>query len=616
MNLKSLFLFLLIFLIIKEAAAQKYDAEVVKYSTFCDVETNKLTRTDSVTIRINDREGDKYTEISIPYSKTEKVSDLDAWIMDMNGATVRKLKNSEIVDKSAISDISLYEDNYQKCFQLKHNVYPYKVVYTYKTTFIDYLTVAWWRPIIYREIPTYKARLTVKMPKNFQFKQYAYNIQEAKADITGSGTLLEWESSYNKPIKREIFSRPDIGDPFVVITPLSFKYGPEGSMETWGSYGNWQYRLIQGLDVLSEKERTKVSELIKGINDNKETIKVLYHYLQDHTHYINVSIGIGGMKPYPASYVSENRYGDCKALTNYMKALLKHAGIESYYAHVEGSEQPGKLLDNFPGPQFNHAVLAVPIGHDTIWLDNTSNTLPFGYMGTFTQNRKALLISENSSRLVRIPALKKEDNHVAYKLEFELNTNGQAKVTLNNSFKGRDFELFNNLQTDFNESEKDKNIREYMPFDNYEVVRWELKKLHRDTARIELNAVLNLYKLLKPLGNEYYFSLYPVRIPLFQPIADRELPVALPYPLSVTDTLIYNLPAGYGLKAKFDPVAVKSRFGSYEVNLTVQNGRICAIKRFDLFPGTYSLEQYPEFYSFIQSVKEKEKVNLIIKPIN
>jgi hypothetical protein len=616
MTLKSSFLFLLLFPMAILANAQKYDAEIIKYSTSCEVEANRISEIDSVTILINNRLGDKYTEISIPYSKIEKLSDLDAWIENTEGVTVRKLKKSEIVDKSAISDISLYADNFEKCFQLKHNIYPYKIVYTYKTTYSEYITITRWTPVIYRDIPTHNAFLRIVVPKDFSYHQYLNNIAEAKVDTLKSGIVLKWNSSYLKPLKQEIYSKPENSIPTVMVWPASFKYGAVGSLNSWESYGNWQYRLIRGLDVLPEKEKQTVSELIKGISDKKEIVKILYHYLQDQTHYIDVTIGIGGLKPYPASYVAQNKYGDCKALSNYMKALLSYAGIASIYANVYRSEQQRDIIKNFTGPQFNHAVLAVPIDNDTIWLENTSNTYPYGFMGTTTQNKQALLICEKNSRLVRIPEMKKEDNLVSYKLEFDLYTNGQAKVTLNNSFKGLDFEEFIHLHSDFNDAQKERIIREYMPFENYEVVNWNLKKLNRDTARIELQASLNLYKYLKPLGGEYYFSLYPTRIPSFQLAAERTLPVAIPVPIYVSDTLIYNLPIGYKLKTMPDPVNLKSIFGCYKLNLNVKEGKIKAFKSFELFQGEYKIGQYPEFYAFIKSVKDKELLKLIIQPIN
>jgi hypothetical protein len=607
---------ILLFILIQVASAQKFDAEVIKYTTLCEVEKDKLTQTDSITIQINNRVGDEYTEISIPYSKNEKVSDLDAWIENMNGTKIRGLKKSDIVDKSAISDISLYEDNFDKCFQLKHNEYPYKVIYTYKTTYRNYITIASWTPILYRDIPTRRAMLKIILPKNFSYNKYVNNISDFRIDSTGTRQLLEWKAAYDKPIKSEIYSQPDNSKPYVRLIPLHFQYGVEGSSKDWQSYGNWQLRLIQDLDILPDAEKSVVSGLINGIKDKKEIVKILYHYLQDRTRYINVDIGIGGMKPYPAAYVAQNKYGDCKALTNYMKAMLSFAGIESFYTIVYASEQPHTYNNSFVGPLFNHVVLAVPVNNDTIWLENTANTNPFGYMGTSTQNRFALLTCSDHSRLVHIPALKTGDDLVTYKLEFDLNLLGSAVVKLNISFKGQDFEAFNQLHSEFNDNEKDRIVRDYMPFDNYEVVNWELKKLDRDTARIVLNAKLNLSKFLKPLGGEYYFSIYPCRIPAFTPPAARTLPVVFPYPICNSDTLIYNLPVGYELKSRVEPILIKTRFGTYEQVLSVENGKVVVIKRFELFPETYSLEQYPDIYSFIQSVKDVERRKIIIKPIN
>ena len=350
----------------------------------------------------------------------------------MDNIKVRDLKNSDITDKSAISDISLYEDSFNKCFQLKHNIYPYRVIYTYKTTYRNSITIAWWTPILYSAIPTREAELQILLPKNFKYHKYVNYVPDNSIDSTDAIIMLKWKASYDKPIKSEIYSQPEDVKPYVVVAPINFQYGVEGCAKDWESFGNWQYRLMQDLDVLPDDEKNTISTLINGITDKREIIKILYHYLQDHTRYINVSIGIGGLKPYPASYVAQNKYGDCKALTNYMKAMLSYAGIESFYTIVDASEQPHILIKSFAGPyQFNHVLLAVPLNNDTIWLENTANTNPFGYMGTFTQNRDALLISKDHSKLVRIPALKMDDDLVSYKLKFDLNISGNAKVNLN-----------------------------------------------------------------------------------------------------------------------------------------------------------------------------------------
>jgi hypothetical protein len=614
MILRSL-LFCFIFLITfsLKLASQSFDAEVLRYTSLCYVDKEKLTQTDTITIQINNRAGDKYTKISIPYSKLEKVSGIEAWIEESNGSVVRNLKKSDISDRSAVSENSLYEDDFVKCFQLKHNIYPYKITYTYQTIYKNYLTISSWTPVIYDKIPTKMGILKIQIPKDFEYSKYSTNVFDFQIDSTEANILLEWTASYPKPIEPEIFSQPEDLKPYVLVTPKYFKYGVDGSSKDWISYGNWQYKLLQNLDVLPEEEKTAISELVKGITDKREIIKILYHYLQDNTRYINISIGIGGLKPYPASYVALNKYGDCKALTNYMKAILNFVGIESFYTKVKASEQPQNILKSIAGPQFNHVVLAVPLKNDTIWLENTNNTNPFGYMGTFTQNRDALLVSKDKSKLVRIPALKSKGNLSSYKLDFDLSTTESSNVTFHSTFRGSVFEVFNQLHNEYNDDEKDKIFRNYLPFDNYEVIKWELVRENRDTAKIGLNANLNLSKLLKPLGNDYYLSLFPCRIPLFTEPSIRKLPVILPFPICNSDTLIYNIPNGYELKNKPDTFSIKTKYGKYELKLNSVNGKIYAIKHFELYSASYSPADYLEFYSFIKSVNEIDRMNLVLK---
>lgn len=613
---RTFFFCLILIAFNQNLASQSFDAEIIKYATFCEVDKDKLTQIDTVTIQVNNRNGDNYTNITIPYSKSEKVSDLEAWIEDMNGNKIRDLKKSDIVDKSAISDISLYEDNFNKCFQLKHNIYPYKVTYTYKTTYKNYIAISWWTPIIYNAIPTRAATLKAILPKYFQIFKYVNNVSDFRTDSTETSIILEWKTSYPKPIENEIFSQPENFKPLVIITPLYFNYGCEGCSKDWVSYGNWQYKLMQGLDILPEDEKRKISFLIKGITDKKEVVKVLYHYLQDNTRYINVSIGIGGLKPYPASYVAMNKYGDCKALTNYMKAMLSYAGIESYYTKVNASSQPEEIIKSIAGPQFNHIVLAVPVDNDTIWLENTQKTNPFGYMGTYTQNREALLVSKDQSKLVRIPGLKVKDNCISNKVEFELNTDGSSNVSLHSSLRGSVFEAFNQLHDEFNEDEKDRILRNYLQFDNCEVNNWKIIKPNRDSARIELIAELSLYKVLKPLEKDFYLSLFPIDMPSFTIPAKRKLPVILPYPIFSSDTIIYHIPVGYGFKTKLDTFSIKSQYGNYKLNMNLVDGKIYAIKSFELYSGSYSTDQYADFYSFIKSAIEIDRMNIVIKPLN
>jgi transglutaminase-like putative cysteine protease len=614
-KLKIIFIIFLLFIIIVSSVfSQEFSSEVIKNLTFYDVTKDKIIQIDSVTLQINNRSGENQTYVRIPYTKNQKISNIEAWIEDANGTIVRKLKNTDIEERSNISDYSLYEDDFVKTFQLKHNAYPYRIFYTYKMVAKDFVSLVW-TPVKYTSVPTRFARITYLAPINYRIKEYTHDILASKTTTLDNTLKYTWESNYLKPLADEIYSASNLTlVPYVMIMPIHFFYGVEGSCENWVTFGNWVYRLIKDLDVLPDEEKERVDGLIKGIKDKRQIVKTLYHYMQDHTRYINVTIGIGGLKPFPASYVAQNKYGDCKALSNYMKALLKQAGIPSYYTVIFRGNDPYEVMKDFPGPQyFNHAILTVPLGKDTIWLENTNNTGPFESISPDIQGREALLVDEYNSKIIRIPGLNKQNLINCWKFDVRFSEAGHADVEMKASFRGDNFDYFNQLKSDLNKSEQDEIIRKIIRISNYDLLSWNLTKPHRDSAKMDLSLRFTIYKEMKALGDEKYFSPLGIGVPLFSASKERVNPVKINCPIYKVDTIAYHLPIGYEIKSVPSKIEVSSVFGKYELLVEANDSIIDVVKKFELYGGTYSLKEYPDFYKFISTVNEKEKLKILIK---
>ena len=67
--------------------------------------------------------------------------------------------------------------------------------------------------------------------------------------------------------------------PSVKILPLHFKYGINGSFESWNAFGKWVSELNAKGKKLPEFEKQKVDRLLSGISEPKEKIRILYQYL-------------------------------------------------------------------------------------------------------------------------------------------------------------------------------------------------------------------------------------------------------------------------------------------------------------------------------------------------
>jgi hypothetical protein len=617
MNLCRLICILFFGFIFRFSIAQQLDikhCEVVKYHTNIVLSDDKLTRTDSVIIRINDRNGEMYSKISIPFNKNRKLSDLSVWIETVDGRKIRELKKSEFTVKSAVDAMSLYEDDFVTTCYAKHNEYPYRIGYTYTHAAYQFLHIADWSPVLFPEITTRQARLTVNIPADAKTSAYVRNARQTSKQTAGHSVITTYDADFITPYIDEAFgvSLDDIA-PRICIVPHDFLMGIKGSYEDWTTIGNWYYYLNKDLLALPPDEVLRVKSVYQGEQSPREIIRKLYHYLQDNTRYINVSIGIGGLKAYPAAYVAKNKYGDCKALSNYMKALLKVAGIESYSVLIQYDLQPSEIVFENAISQFNHVILVVPLQNDTIWIEATNQSLPFCYVHSGIQNRKALLIDENRSRLINTPAFSANDNSIKRKINIEINELGVASVNTDFVFRGYFFELFNELKNLHHTDDQDRFIRDYMPFTLYEMKDWQLEKADRDSSSISLKTKCQILKTLKKAGDEYYLESLPVRTGIFEKPVDRKLPLEWPFPYMDIDSTEITLPGGFFISSIPDDFVIENDFGSYSSTYRYEQSKLFVTKKLVIKAQKCTLEQYKGFYEFIENIRKNDKKTVALK---
>ena len=608
---KKLHLFLFLQLIVSVVYAD--DCIITNYKTFIEYNGQKLVRIDTVIMQVNNPNGENYTYISIPYSSGEKLSNVTGWIEDCNGVTIRKLKNSEIKKKNRFASYSFYEDQFVNEFHLKHNNFPYKICFTYKYVCNQFIQIVDWSPDYKSNVSTLHAELHISIPKRIKYNTFIRSLELAKKDSLNDVYTYIYHGKFNRNNIEEPF-QPTINDtkPRILVVPYEFKYGIKGCSESWKAYGDWVLKLNSSLNDLPQSEKAELDKILNETIDTVERIKKIYYYLQDHTRYINVSVGIGGFKSYPASYVAQNKYGDCKALSNYMKSMLEYAGIKSQYILVNASEQPEQIIEQVPCAQFNHIFLIVPYKNDTFWIENTANTIPFNYLVTSVQNRKALLLEEGSSRLINIPAIKKCDiiNRMHYIVDI---SNEDAIFNANFQFKGYEYEFFNGIEGSFNLNEQDIYIKDYMPFKNYEVIDWKLKKYERDSSTISLKTKSKIYKFLNKADDSYYFQMMPVQYNLLGLSAKRSEDFSLPYPIVYEDNIKYNIPENFEVNSIPDSVTISNRFCNYKLIVKNEIQYIYVYKRIELNAGFYKLDQYKEIFSFLSSIKKMENKYITLK---
>lgn len=593
------------------------DAEVIKYSTLIEVSEKKCLRTETLVIKINTHKGDEFTSFNIPYSNNYKIKSLTGEIRDTNAVILRKLINKDILTTSFFSYSTFYNDNYVKRFSLKHNKYPYIIQLEYQYEISPYLQIANWNPIWNIEINTQVADLTVIFPPGFQFKTNEVNIVKPQVNKTEKGDLYNWQASYTHLKANDIFA-PSIFDslPLVSIVPVNFNYIKPGSFDSWKSMGEWERAIDEGLEDLTPMEKTKIDNITSGITDPRKLVSILYHYMQDNTRYVLVDVKLGGLQPYPASYVCNNRFGDCKALANYMKALLDYKGIKSNKVDAMAGAISGKIYSGFPSQQFNHVILAVPFPNDTIWLECTSNFSPVNSLGDFTQNRLVFWIEPGNSHLINSPVLRKEEVTTVNSYHFSATDHIQkSKVKASCKLKGNLFDKVMSITKNWSEKDKKEFFNTFIAFKNYTTDQYQVIPADRDSGFVTFETSGSCNSPVQQVGEFTKVDLPSMNLPAFEKVKDRESPVNIYMPIAQIDTVCYDFnSSSIELKSE-KQLLLRSVFGQLQMDLSTDKGQLKVIRKYEIPVQIIELNQYKAFYDFLNQLSDKGR-SIFCKTLN
>ncbi len=576
---------------------------------------DKLTTTVERTLKINNKEEAYLGEIYLPHEKNSDFKILYAEITDKTGKIVYKLKRKNILTRSRFSSSTFHQDDLVSEIKLFHNVYPYTIKYSYQESNENFFYISYWYPNFNNSYTPVLSKLEVDIPSDLKFNLIAsdnLNFKEHKVD---NRLKLEWNLDKIKGTNDENFS-PVFYEtvPSVIITPVDFFYGVKGNQSSWSNYGDWFLELNKNKVELTGNEKTKVDSLIVNKTNDLDKIKALYKYLQKNTEYVNVSINYGGYESYPASYVCNNKYGDCKALTTYMKALLEYSNIKSNYVLINSGNRP-KLKSELPSSQFNHVILGVNLGDKKLFLENTSKNSPFNYIGTSIQNKKALWIEEHKSKIIEMPKMSIQDVLNKVDFSFRLDDNDNFLYQMNKTLRSKEFEKYSYLNLKSDREKLENEIFNSIPLKNHILDDWSIDDKNYEGKFIKIQAEGSLNKSIKKIGNITAIKPPVIELKKFKSPINRKNIIRFNRPIN------YELISKYDL-SNFDYSSIKkinefnlvNNFGNYSFKVDELGNSLVFKEKLTIFKGDYSIEDYKAFYDFIQSIKNNQKnISLILK---
>ena len=546
-------------------------------------------------------------------SKHDKLTSFKGQVTDASGRVIHKFKESEL--KKTEYSPYLAVDDYRMYLDYTPPFYPVTVTYEWtiesRDNLIEFPSFC---PQSDYDVSVKKATYSLKVPKSMKIRYALQNINNKVSVSDGDKNTQVFTLQVDSlpALKQEPYSRQLREKlPLARFAPTNFEYyGTKGSLNSWADYGKWEYSLIQDRDQLTDAERQELHQLTDGLKTDREKVEAIYKRLEKSTRYVAILLGIGGQQPAPASDVSKSGFGDCKGLSNYMRAMLKEIGIPSNYTTISTINR--RLQKDYASVgQLNHVILQVPLQNDTLWLECTNPQLPMGYVHEDIAGHDAIEVSEAGGRLVRLPVYPDSTNLMHSDININLSEQGAASINISQSVLNHQYESYIPLLK-ADEKDRQKYLQKIVHAPQAEIGKVDIQE---SGAKITLDAEIKSQKYATKTGQRLFVPICPLHRGYTVPNANSERVEDIWRDMGYLDTddITITIPEGYAIEAGPKGVSIDEPFASFSFSIQADDNTIHIKNRLLMKSGIFPKSQYAQLADFIRSINSAYNQKVVLK---
>lgn len=596
---------------------QKENANTIKISDFQTIEYKNYNRVNvsrKYIVLVLNEIGFNNLDLSENYDKSNRIKNLNVTIYNSSGGKMKKFSMFDFKDRSLLDDSTIFSDDRLLYLDYTPTVYPFVLKYECETESVNTAFLNAWTPISNLHETVLDATLEIIKNPELEVNLKDQKLEEFNVEKIDSAAKIVFSAKNIMAIKPE--DNADYSKEFPMVKMYLNKASLEGyelNMSSWSEFGKMYYDyFIKENSTISEKTKQKLDNII-SVNDSKlDKIKKIYKYVQDNTRYVSIQVGVGGWKPMDVSDVEKYGYGDCKALSNFTRSLLKAYDIESYYTCIYGGDKKS-FEEDIIAKQSNHVIVSVPNEGSYIFLECTNQTNPFGYLSNFTSNRNALIIKPTGGEVVNTTFYKTENNTQETKSIITVLENGSISGNAEIISKSIQYKNVSHLETKSTKDQIEYYRNHFGHLNNLDISNLKLKNNREDFSfseafsfKAENYYEKSLNTIILPLN---VFNRYS-RIPL--KYRNKKFSFEIEYGFIDADEIEIILPENYSITQLPEKVTLKEKFGEYNASVIFENNKLSYKRKLTIYDGVYAKEDYESYRKFIEQISRSDNTKIII----
>jgi Domain of Unknown Function with PDB structure (DUF3857)/Transglutaminase-like superfamily len=575
-------------------------------------------------------EGKDYGTVEIYFSKITPITYLKAWSIPADGK-VYEVKDHDSAE-TQMAGGEFYNDAKMKVLVIPAADPGNVVGYEYVQKGRPYIFQDTWD--FQERIPVLRAVYTLQIPDGWKYACHWANFNELQPQSFGPNQYT-WQVTNVAAVDVE----DDMPPWRAVASRLDVKYfSPENTPQTeqagtWHDLGLWYLTLVTSSREVTPEIKAEVATLTARAKTPLDKIQALASYMQRQIRYVAIEIGIGGYQPHNAGDVFKNQYGDCKDKATLLSAMLKEAGIDSYYAVTQINR--GIVQPQFASAlSFNHMILAIrlpdgvpmtnlyavvpdPKLGNLLFFDPTDEYTPLGYLPDSEQDNDVLLVAPDGGQLVHLPLLPPATNRLMRTGRFTLSPTGDIFGQVQEIRWGGPAVDSRAQYLQIDPKDRVKLIDNFLGtfLDNFQLQSATVGNL----TEFSENFVLN-YQLVAPGYAKQAGDMIVLRPRVLGEkgspdlaAAGRKYLVEFPEATLQTDQFDFILPPGYKVDELLPPVKVDCGFISYQSQMALDGNVLHYTRSYEVNKVMVPVADLKDLRSALSAIAADERSAVILK---
>ena len=532
------------------------------------------------------------------------------------GKVIRKIRKDDLY--VALESEALAEKSYTNAYE-PVAPYPFEVEYNYTVSYRKAIaSFPSFFPMEDYDVPVRSASYTIAVPwtKKIQYKASS----EPEETLSKNQMVYRWEFKDLPGISREE-SMPPLSEmvPYVHASPLEFQFaGTSGTQNDWNEVGQWLWSLMPARQAVPAGVQQEIEALTKDCGPDLEKVRVIYDYLRTHTRYVSIQLGIGGFAPTAPEQVAASGFGDCKALTFYMRQLLSLVGIPSDYAIVSTDRR--KLFDGYASVgQMNHAILRVPLMQDTLWVECTNPSVPLGYNHRDIAGHEVVLIRPEGGVTARVGDYPDTERRDVERQEVRLAADGSARIVVDREARLSRSERFFNFS-----AMKDADARKFLLSgiqghpeafrvesfsDNFR----DYEGLPGYVPEAKVRFSVNLSGVGRVSGDRMFVKVAPFQRAMSFQKTTRKYDLVHGSGQTIRDSVLIVIPEGYEIEHIPEGKTLSCAVTDFRQEFQQVDGGVLAVSEVRMKPGRLPAADYAEYRDLAKAVNKAYESTLVLK---